>query len=118
MKRTLYLPAAPGQATADLITSMDLPVEWNQYLATLDNYLVFASGTQLGRVITFAYEAKSCDQVSASHQLALYLCSAQYQRKALGFQGQLFGATLVDNTLTVYVSEWKFDKVVCCNFPY
>jgi len=73
---------------------------------------VFASGAQPEKVITFVYEAKSNSSAHAQRQLALYLCSAQNQRRALGLNGPLFGATLVGSTLTIYGSKWDEDDFV------
>ena len=68
---------------------------------------------KFGEVMMFACEVECNDTVAAQRQLTLYLYSAQYQRRALGFDdGQAFGATVVKNTLTVYCSKWENEKVV------
>ena len=84
----------------------------------MNNQQIFSAGPELGKVITFACEAKSSDFVAASHQIAWYLCSGQHQRKALGFDGPLYGATLVRDTLTIYCSKWDNDEVVCNCFLF
>ncbi|KAI0295350.1 hypothetical protein B0F90DRAFT_1927532 [Multifurca ochricompacta] len=112
-ERDLFLPAPPWTAKADVIMSMVLPFDWVQFLMDLQNP-VFSSEAnwEPNRVVTFAVEAKSKDRVSASRQLAMYLCSAQHQRRALGFEdGPLFGATVVGSILTIYISTWGNDKV-------
>ncbi|KAI0295351.1 hypothetical protein B0F90DRAFT_1751060, partial [Multifurca ochricompacta] len=46
----------------------------------------------------------------------MYLCSAQHQRRALGFEdGPLFGATVIGSILTMYISTWS-DGEVCYMF--
>ena len=51
---------------------------------------------KFGEVMMFACEVECNDTVAAQRQLTLYLYSAQYQRRALGFDdGQAFGATVV-----------------------
>jgi len=60
----------------------------------------------MGEVITFACEAECTDQAAASRQLALYLCSAQHQRRALCFtNGLIYGATIVGDRLAMYSSQ-------------
>lgn len=69
-------------------------------------------------VVTFACEFEVQDSSAASRQVTMDLCSAQHQRRALGFDdGLLFGATLVGSTLSMFVSEWLEDKVVSPQDP-
>jgi len=92
---------------------MTLPLDWSQFLGTLTHQHIFSSGTEVGKVITFACEMKCHDQTAASHQLALYLCSAQNQRRALGFKdGRVYGATMVGNRLRLYTSTWEGEVIV------
>ncbi|KAI0296766.1 hypothetical protein B0F90DRAFT_1745007 [Multifurca ochricompacta] len=114
-ERELFLPASPWTAKADVITLMELPNDWSLFLTKLQNPQVFSSEAQgaPSRVVTFAFEAKSKDNDAASRQLTLYLCSAQNQRRALGFEDEpLFGATIVGSILIMYISTWSDDKVV------
>jgi len=70
-------------------------------------------------VVTFAAEHKwgQYSASVASCQLSLYLCSGQNQRQALGFKGELYGATVVDATLRIYVSRWEEDKALVGVIP-
>jgi hypothetical protein len=112
-ERDLFLPDSPNTATADIIVTMPLPRDWGAHLRRLGNQYVFASELKLGDVVTFVSEAKCNNTVAAQRQLTLYLCSAQHQRRALGFDdGRIFGATVVRNTLTMYCSTWEDQKVV------
>jgi hypothetical protein len=57
--------------------------------------------------MTFASETKCDKPVAAQRQLMFDLCAAQHQRRALGFEnGEVFGATVVRNTLKMYCSRW------------
>ena len=92
---------------------MCLPNNWLRYLRSFDKPHVFASELLPGEVVTFVAEAKCKDTTVAQRQLTLDLCSAQHQRRALGFDdAQVFGATIVDRTLSIYCSAWKNDIVV------
>jgi hypothetical protein len=118
VEKDLYLPGLPGKATADLFSTMDLPQDWDQYLHSLENSHIFSPLDIEGKVVTFACEYKSHKQdIAASRQLSLYLCSGQHQRRALGFQTYLYGATVVDTTLTIYVSRWEEDNTIVCTMP-
>ncbi|KAI0295349.1 hypothetical protein B0F90DRAFT_1927531 [Multifurca ochricompacta] len=113
LRKGPVLACTPWTAKADVIMSMVLPFDWVQFLMDLQNP-VFSSEAnwEPNRVVTFAVEAKSKDHVSASRQLAMYLCSAQHQRRALGFEdGPLFGATVVGSILTMYISTWSDGEV-------
>ena len=113
VEKDLYLPSLPGKATADFFSTMDLPKEWTLFLRHLNNTHIFASSPELrGRVITFTCEYKRGQPLAAAHQLSLYLCSGQYQRQALGFKGDLYGATIVDGILRLYVSRWEGGQTV------
>ena len=82
-------------------------------LQLLGDPYVFTSDVKFGEVMMFACEVECNDTVAAQQQLTLYLCLAQYQRRALSFgDGQEFGATVVKNTLTMYCSKWENKKVV------
>ncbi|KAL5504678.1 hypothetical protein ACEPAH_7341 [Sanghuangporus vaninii] len=115
-EKDLFLPRSPFTATVDSVTWMHLPEDWYKFLARelRDALYVFASEANHPLfVITFVCEYKVSDASAASRQLTFDLCSAQNQRRALGFDdGQLFGATIVGNTMRVYVSEWEGDEVV------
>ncbi|KAL5483181.1 hypothetical protein ACEPAI_8410 [Sanghuangporus weigelae] len=115
-EKDLFLPRSPFTATVDSVTWMHLPEDWYKFLARelRDALYVFASEANHPLfVITFVCEYKVSDASAASRQLTFDLCSAQNQRRALGFDdGQLFGATVVGNTMTMYVSEWEGDEVV------
>ncbi len=118
MEKDLYLPGLPGKATADFISSMDLPQDWLIYLHSFKNSHTFSSFDQEGKVVTFACEYKCGQQdTAASRQLSLYLCSGQHQRQALGFKTDLYGATIVDTTLRIYVSRWEEDDIIVCTMP-
>ena len=111
------MPGLPGKATADFIASMDLPWDWLVYLHSLNSH-VFSAFDQVAKVITFAVEYKhGLQDTAASHQLSLYLCSGQYQRRALGITTNLYGATIVNTTLTIYVSRWEEDNTIVCTLP-
>jgi len=92
---------------------MQLLDAWIKFLRKLENDYIFASEEKMGEVITFVCEAKCVEQVTASRQLTLYLCSTQHQRRALCFDnGPIYGATIVGNCLVMHSSEWVNDKVV------
>jgi len=111
-ERDLPLPGSPGKATADLVALMKLPLDWSCFLSCLENQHVFFSGFP-GNIITFVYEAKCHGRAAASHQLSFYLCSAQHQHQALGFDdGYIFGAALIGGALQIYVSWWEQDTVM------
>jgi len=113
VEKYLYLPSLPGKAAANFFSTMDLPQDWALFLRHLNNTHIFASSPELrGKVITFTCEYKCGQPLAASRQLSLYLCSGQYQRQALGFKGDLYGATIVDGTLRLYVSRWEGDRTV------
>ncbi|KAI0260077.1 hypothetical protein BC834DRAFT_568511 [Gloeopeniophorella convolvens] len=58
-------------------------------------------------VTTFVHEAKANDPIASARQIALYLCSVQHQRRALGFDdGPVFGTRLLGDSLEVYHSQW------------
>ena len=117
MEKNLYLPGWPGKATADFLSSIDLPQEWHRFLCLLENSHIFAPFDTEGKLITFVCEYKLGQPLAASCQLALYLCSGQHQRRALGLTGHLYGATIVDASLKVYVSKWEEDETVVCAIP-
>ena len=93
--------------------TMSLPLEWDAFLSGLNNPYVFASELVHGEVVTFVAETKCEETTAAQRQLTFDLCSAQHQRRALGFNdGEIFGATVVGNNLTIYSSTWVLDVVV------
>jgi hypothetical protein len=118
VEKDLYLPGIPGKATADFFSTMDLPQDWHTYLRFLENSQIFFPLVIEGKIVTFACEYEYGQQeTAAACQLSLYLCSGQHQRQALGFQGDLYGATIVDKTLTIYVSRWEEDNTIVCPMP-
>jgi len=118
VEKDLYLPSLPGRATADVLSSINLPQEWLIYLRSLDNSHIFSPFDLEGKVVTFACEYKCGQQdTAASRQLSLYLCSGQHQRRALGFKADLYGATVVDTTLRIYVSRWEDDDTIVRTIP-
>ena len=119
MERDLYLPGHPGKATADFFSSIDLPQDQLIYLHSLDNSHIFSAFDEEGMVVTFAaeYKSGSHQDTAASRQLSLYLCSGQHQRQALGLRTDLYGATIIDTMLRIYVSRWEEDNTVVCTRP-
>jgi hypothetical protein len=112
-EREVFLPAHPYITKADILITMDLPSDTLIYLSLLENPYIFASEPKVGEVVTFVVEAKCASAVAAERQLTLDLCSAQHQRRALGFEdGQIFGAALVGSTLRMYCSRWLNEVVV------
>jgi hypothetical protein len=112
-EREVFLPAHPHVTKADILITMYLPRNIVAHLLTLENLHIFASEETFGELVTFVVEAKCTAPAVAEQQLTLDLCSAQHQRRALGFEdGQIFGATVVGNYLRVYRSTWVDDKVV------
>jgi hypothetical protein len=88
---------------------------------------MFASSAQiLMDVVTFAREAECSlpvNPVPARRQLTFDLCSAQHQRRALGFKnGRVYGAAVVRDSLQVYCSRWEIseenEKVVRIIIPF
>ncbi|KAI0258233.1 hypothetical protein BC834DRAFT_104241 [Gloeopeniophorella convolvens] len=64
-------------------------------------------------ITTFVCEVKAEDEASAARRLALDLCSAQHQRRALGFEdGPIFGATFFPGCFRMYHSQWSPDTIV------
>jgi hypothetical protein len=87
--------------------TMPLPNSWGAHLTSVGVYHVFTSELKFGDLVTFVAEAKCNLPVPAQRHLAMFLCSAQHQRQALGFDdGRVFGATVVGKTLTMYSSSW------------
>ena len=114
-ERNLFLPRSPWTATADIITCMQLPLEWTTSFEDLPTQHAFncLEEALLGWVVTFCCEYKTSNPIGAKRQITLDLCAAQHQRRALGFKdGAMYGATLVGRTFTIYVSTWRNDKVV------
>ena len=97
---------------------MDLPQDWPIFLHPLKNSHIFSSSNLKGKLITFACEYKCGQALAAPRQLALYLCSGQHQRQALGFKGELYGATVVDATLRIYISRWEEDGTIVCSILF
>lgn len=118
MERDLYLPSLPGRPRADFFSSIDLPQDWLAHLYSLGNMHAFAPFDMQGKLITFVCEYKCGSALAASRQLALHLCSGQHQRQALGIGGDLFGATIVDSSLTIYVSRWEQDGFIVCTIYF
>lgn len=97
---------------------MEIPGDWGLFLAGFENRHVFTSEDSFLRVVTFVLEAKVSGAETSARQLTLYLCSAQNQRRALGFHdGYVFGATFVGHDFTLYVSRWQEDQVVSLSSP-
>ncbi|KAI0275477.1 hypothetical protein BC834DRAFT_814716 [Gloeopeniophorella convolvens] len=107
IERDLRLPKPPLVAKADLVTSIELPMDWWIFLRSFDTRDIFTSQKANPNLITtFVCEAKAKDPVGVARQIALDLCSAQHQRRALGFaDGPIFGATLLRGTLQIYHSH-------------
>jgi hypothetical protein len=97
------LPSLPEREKADFFSSIDLPQDWLRHLYSLGNMHAFAPFDIQEKLIIFVCEYKCGLALAASCQLALYLCSGQHQRQALGIKENLFGATIVDSLLTIYV---------------
>jgi len=113
-ERDLYLPASgfPFHAKCDTLVTMTLPGSWSFHLQSFTNSHIFASELYVGDVVTFVAEAKCALLSAAERQLTLDLCSAQNQRRTLGFDdGNIFGATVVKNILRMYSSSWIDDIV-------
>jgi hypothetical protein len=109
----VFLPDCPFTSTADIIVTVPLPRDWGAYLWRFDKPYIFASELSTGEVVTFVSEAKCKETTAAQRQLTFDLCSAQHQRRALGFDdGQIFGATVVGDVLSMYCSTWENDIVV------
>lgn len=109
-EQEVFLPASPYIAKADIIITTKLPMSWASYLRAQGDLYMFAFGQKFGDVMTFASEAKCNAPVAAQRRLTFDLCSAQHQRRALGFKdGHVFGATVVRSTLTMYCSQWEKD---------
>ena len=117
METDLFLPASPWVTKADNVCMIDLPAEWLLFLGKLPSSHIFSSDERSCAVITFICEGKVKEHKYAARQLTLDLCSAQHQRRALGFEdSKIFGATLVDTVLHFFVSEWEGDIVVSSFF--
>ena len=83
---------------------------------------MFASLANRNDVVTFACEAKCSLLTAARRQLTFDLCSAQHQRRALGFKnGRVYGSTVVRNSLKIHCSKWEISEenetVVCIIIP-
>ena len=114
----MFLPDAPWVSKADTVCMIDLPFEWVDFLRKLPNKHIFCSDEDTFAVITFICEHRAKGRKQAARQLTLDLCSAQYQRRALGFEdSKIFGATLVGTKMRFFVSEWDEDIVVSSIFP-
>ena len=117
METDLFLPASPWVTKADNVCMIDLPAEWLLFLGKLPSSHIFSSDERSCAVITFVCEDKVNEHKHAARQLTLDLCSAQHQRRALGFEdSKIFGATLVDTVFHFFVSEWEGDVVVSSFF--
>jgi hypothetical protein len=91
---------------------MKLPRTWNNYLWSQGDSYIFASSAQNRTdVVTFACEAKYSQLAAAQRQLTFDLCSAQHQRRALGFKnGRVYGATVVRDSLKIHCSKWEISE--------
>ncbi|KAF9476069.1 hypothetical protein BDN70DRAFT_194076 [Pholiota conissans] len=110
-RRDLYLPAFPWKITADVITYAGVPCDWADSLFGYPNYYTFSTDEHFRMLVTFVCMADSVsnfdDVMHARRRLALALCSAQHQRRALGFPDRsVFGATLVGTKLSIFEAEW------------
>jgi hypothetical protein len=84
---------------------------------------MFDSLANRSDVVTFACEAKCNLLTAARRQLTFDLCSAQHQRRALGFEnGRVYGATIVRDSLQMYCSRWEIsgenERVVRIIIPF
>ncbi|KAF9476065.1 hypothetical protein BDN70DRAFT_193273 [Pholiota conissans] len=111
-RRDLYLPAFPWKITADVITYAGIPCDWANSLFRYLNYYTFSTDEHFRMLVTFVCMADSLPNpdngIRARRRLALALCSAQHQRRALGFPDRsVFGATLVGTKLFIFEAEWE-----------
>ena len=91
---------------------MKLPSTWHNYLRSQGDSYTFASSAQNRTdVVIFACEAKCSQLAAAQRQLTFDLCSAQNQRRALGFKdGCVYGATVVGDSLKMHCSKWEISE--------
>ena len=119
MQTTLALSDDPWTTQADAVALMKLPHAWNMFLRHQAKPLVVCPlvGQDLGDlpVITFAFESNLDIKnfSDCAQKLAGDLCSAQHQRRSVGFKdGPVFGALLFESHLSIYVSKWHGDRIV------
>ncbi|KAF8644659.1 hypothetical protein AX16_008319 [Volvariella volvacea WC 439] len=113
-RRILVLPHAPEPSTFEIggIAQMQLPNEWRDVEMHSNEY-VFMVGTDVNPcfdIVTFVFEsgAYSQDAHFAVRRIALGMCVAQNQRRALGLDDQdLYGAVLIRESFRIYVSRWE-----------
>ncbi|KAL5501178.1 hypothetical protein ACEPAH_9565 [Sanghuangporus vaninii] len=63
----------------------------------------------------FALEAKRTKNSTAEHQIGMYLCSMQHQRRVLSLKDKVvYGATCVAGDFQLYASAWRDQKLFFC----
>ncbi|KAF7761422.1 hypothetical protein Agabi119p4_9414 [Agaricus bisporus var. burnettii] len=114
-EQEMCLPAVPpGTAKADAVVWSPFPSGFNDLVWGLPNAPVFSaeSHRRHDMLATFVLEAKFHDKEAAVRQICFDLCSAQHQRRALGFEShQIYGALLVGNDFRLYSSKWAKKRV-------
>ncbi|KAL5480533.1 hypothetical protein ACEPAI_1803 [Sanghuangporus weigelae] len=61
----------------------------------------------------FALEAKRTKTSTAQHQIGMYLCSMQHQRRVLSLKDKaVYGATCVAGDFQLYASAWRDQKLI------
>ncbi|KAF9485465.1 hypothetical protein BDN70DRAFT_588702 [Pholiota conissans] len=116
-QEVLCLPTYPWTTTGDVIAYISISSrDWRCSLGHRRNAWVFSTDEESNfDVVTFVCEAdtKIRGMRPPSRKLALSLCSAQNQRRALGFpDGPVYGAALVGDVLTIFVAGWRYNTYI------
>lgn len=94
---------------------MPIPLAFElHFKSLLDHHVFSAEGSRKHKLLaTFVFEASNEDEDAAISQISFDLCSAQHQRRALGFKNhKIYGALLLGSEFTLYTSEWIEERVV------
>lgn len=114
----LALPDNPELIKADGVATKALPKQWNQFIGSLQRWnFSWTYSREALSTIVLVFEAKLDNLSTVLRQLQMGLFSAQSQRRALCMKnGPVFGVILNNGYLSICVSLWKDDQLVCLIF--
>lgn len=123
-EQELCLPAVtPGKVKADAVIWFPTPINLNLSLTLIglhDASNVFSVKENKDHILlaAFVFEAKlTGDEDVGKGKICFDLCSAQHQRRAVGFSNHhIYGALLVGSTYTLYSSQWMKEGIVRFGF--
>ncbi|KAF9477452.1 hypothetical protein BDN70DRAFT_896494 [Pholiota conissans] len=109
-RRDLRLPGYPWTINTDIIVLMSIGSNWWPCFEDVANPWVFCFMETSVDIVTFIclVEAEFSQQERVARKLSLALCSAQHQRRALGFpDGPVYGVTLCGFQITMFSATWE-----------